>query len=183
MNVAAGRVRADKKTLQCPVISLLPRGEGGRRPEEGRQENVQHPVISLLPRGEGGRRPDEGRQENVTCPVISLLPQGEGGRRPDEGRQKTRGIYPSLGSLRVLLCNFVKGATAGLSSSAHISTIVHSTMGCHCWLVQQCPPKIHRSQHYGCHCWLVQQCPPKIRRSHRKSHNVKHTTGQRSHEH
>ena len=94
---------------QQQLHSLLPLGEGGRRPDEGADvvrsytletaKGGQQSLHSLRPLGEGGRRPDEGADvvRSYTLETAkggqqslhSFAPWGEGGRRPDEGADKS----------------------------------------------------------------------------------------------
>ncbi len=74
-----------KQGEQQSLHSLLPLGEGGRRPDEGADvvrsytlENAkggQQSLHSLRPMGEGGRRPDEGLKETVRCNSDEMLKQ------------------------------------------------------------------------------------------------------------
>ena len=70
---------------QQQLHSLLPLGEGGRRPDEGADvvrsytletaKGGQQSLHSLRPMGEGGRRPDEGLKETVRCNSDEMLKQ------------------------------------------------------------------------------------------------------------
>ncbi len=72
-----------KQGEQQSLHSLLPMGEGGRRPDEGADVVLSYTSkVSEVSRvGEVSKMSKQGEQQSLH----SLLPMGEGGRRPDEG--------------------------------------------------------------------------------------------------
>ena len=75
--------KMSKQGEQQSLHSLLPMGEGGRRPDEGADivRSYTSKVSEVSRVGEVSKMSKQGEQQSLH----SLLPMGEGGRRPDEG--------------------------------------------------------------------------------------------------